>query len=105
MTRTYKISLADIRNDAETTGERWWVFTAYNSQAHYGFGTEAEADAYSDILNRKREINVYGYEAVEDEDALLNLSNGYDTDGFRLDDAIANQADLDAWQAEEAGSR
>ena len=41
----------------------------------------------------------------EDEDALLNLSNGYDTDGFRLDDAIANQADLDAWQAEEAGSR
>ncbi len=67
MTRTYKISLADIRNHAETTGERWWVFTAYNSQAHYGFGTEAEADAYAkakvarvEAEKRKRELEKRG---------------------------------------------
>lgn len=99
---TYKITAAEVRDHAETTGERWWIFTAYNSQAHFGFGTEAEADAYSDILNRKREINVYGYEAADDESAL-KLSTGEDSDGFRLDEAIATQAENDAWMAEERG--
>ena len=101
---TYKTTISDIRVHAESTGERWWIFTAYNSQAHFGFGTDAEADAYSDILNRKREINVYGYEAADDETAL-KLDNGDDSDGFRLDIALETQAENDAWMAEERERR
>ena len=79
--------------------EKWFVFTAYNSQAAYGYGTEKEADAYADILNRKREINVYGYEEITDPDTLAGLDSGSDTDGFRLDEAIDTAAENDAHNA------
>jgi hypothetical protein len=81
--------------------EKWFEFTAFNSQAHYGFGTEQEASAYQDILNRKREVGQYGYTEITDADALAKLNSGDDTDGFRLDDAIATQKANDEWQASE----
>jgi len=74
--------------------ERWYAFTAYNSQAHYGFGTEQEADKYQDILNRNREVNQYHYRAMSQEEAA-RLDSGDDTDGFRLDLALDTQAEQD----------
>lgn len=67
--------------------EKWFKFTAYNSQAVYGIGTEAEADKYCDILNSKREINVYSWRELDGE-AAKRLDSGDDTDGFRLDVAL-----------------
>lgn len=84
--------------------EKWFIFTAWNSQSAYGFGTEEEAERYCDILNRKREINVYSIAEIsadEDSELLAGLDSGRDTDGFRLDEAIAAQAEIDDWQAEE----
>lgn len=84
-----------------TDVEKWFMFTAYNSQAHYGFGTRQEADKYCDILNRNREVGQYGYNEITDADALASLNNGDDTDGFRLDDALAAQVEQDEWRAEQ----
>ena len=43
----------------------------------YGWGSDAEADAYTDHLNRNREINVYSYVEVTDENELARLEAGY----------------------------
>jgi hypothetical protein len=66
---------------------RWFQFSAYNSQSHYGFGTETEACAYCDILNRKLWCNLYAYREMEDCETG-SLDSGDDTDGFRLDETI-----------------
>lgn len=52
-----------------TSNENWYEFTAYNSEAIYGYGTEKEAEQYCDKLNEGREINVYGYSIAEGEDS------------------------------------
>lgn len=69
----------------DTGTEQWFAFRAYNSQTLYGWGTEAAADAYADILTGDREINVYGaypmsagdIEAagVEDNSEAVNLGD------------------------------
>lgn len=84
---TYKAMIKQIRDHYASYGERWWVFTAYNSQTHYGFGSDAEAAAYADILNRGRQVNVYAGDIADDESAL-RLEMGEDIDGFRLDLAL-----------------
>ena len=38
---------------------RWWVFRAWNQQSHYGYGTGTAANAYCDILNRRRDAGHY----------------------------------------------
>lgn len=68
--------------------EKWFKFSAYNSQAIYGYGTEQEADAYCDRLNRNREINVYGAEEITDPDTLADFDAGKRDDGFNLADAL-----------------
>ncbi len=68
--------------------EKWFAFTAYNSQALYGFGTQAEADRYCDIINASRDINVYGAEEVEDADRVAALDSGDDQSGFTILDEI-----------------
>ncbi len=80
--------------------ENWYEFTAYNSQALYGYGTADEAGAYCAILNRDREVNVYGYQTLNNESAA-RLDDGDDTDGFNLSDALATQAENDEWRAAE----
>lgn len=74
--------------------ETWFIFTAYNSQAHFGYGTPEEADRYCDVLNRGREINYYHAREMTPEE-YARLESGDDTDGFRLDDALATQAEQD----------
>jgi hypothetical protein len=76
-------------------GEKWYLFSAYNSQLACGFGTEQEANTYCDILNRGRTVNVYGFEEMPAEDCV-GLNAGSDTDGFRLDEAIVAQNEQDA---------
>lgn len=66
--------------------EKWHAFTAYNSQAQYGFGTEAQAKKHCDYLNRNRDINVYGCKALSNERvAELRLEESYG-DAFNFDD-------------------
>ena len=64
-------------------------FSAYNTQAMYGWGDAAEADAYCDHLNRDREINVYSYTEITDEDEIAKR----DGDGVNLQDALQEIAD------------
>lgn len=52
-----------------TQDPQWYEFTAYNSEAIYGFGTEAEAAKYCDHLNKDREINVYAASPAEGDDS------------------------------------
>ena len=80
---------------AQTTDEIWFEFRAYNSPSFYGLGSAEEASRYADILNRKRSINVYFPHEMDAEDCE-GLNSGRDTDGFRLDDALAAQAEIDA---------
>lgn len=94
---TYQPTAADIRDHYASYGERWWIFSAYNSQPYYGFGSDAEAAAYADILNRGRQVNVYAGDIADDETAL-RLETGEDSDGFRLDLALDTQREIDEWQ-------
>lgn len=68
--------------------EQWFAFTAYNSQALYGFGTQDEADRYCDLINSDREINVYAAEAIEDADRVAALESGDDQTGFAIADEL-----------------
>jgi hypothetical protein len=62
--------------------EATYSFTAYNSEAQYGYGTEAEAYQYLDFLNRDREINLYEME-------VSGLTDGQaDTLAFNLRDSL-----------------
>ena len=40
-------------------------FTAYNTEAQYGYGTEEQAIEYVELLNKDREVNLYEYELIE----------------------------------------
>ena len=71
----------------------WHKFTAYNSQAQYGYGTEKEAEKYADFLNRNREINVYGFAVVNEAEQLANLES--DDAGFNLNDCLAAIRDVE----------
>lgn len=77
----------------EKTLECWYAFRAHNSQTLYGFGTRSEADEYCDVLNERREINVYGaYELTGAEADELNLEDN--TEAFNLEDAFAARQGL-----------
>jgi hypothetical protein len=67
--------------------EQWFAFRAYNSQALYGYGTEEQAEAYVDDLNRqlRRDVNVYGAYALSDDESRGLEEN---TEAFNLDDEI-----------------
>lgn len=72
-----------------TQTEQWFAFRAYNSQTIYGWGTAEEADRYSDHLNTRREINVYGaYPLTETEAADLKLEAS--DDGVPLSSALSD---------------
>lgn len=70
--------------------EHWFVFTAYNSEPRYGFGTKAEADKYCDVaLNRGREVQLYSARTLTDANILAAFERGSRSDGFRLDEELA----------------
>ena len=58
----------------------FYKITAYNTQALYFWGSEGNADRYTDWLNRNREINAYSAQAIpegewaeyENRDDVLN---------------------------------
>lgn len=71
-----------------------YEFAAYNSQKMYGWGDDAEADAYCDHLNRDREINVYAWRQITDTDEIAKRDrNG---EGVLLADELNSIADADA---------
>lgn len=53
-----------------------YAFKSYNSQTLYGWGDDAEADAYCDYLNRKRDINVYSWQQVTDPEEITRKADG-----------------------------
>lgn len=70
-----------------------YKFTAYNSQAMYGWGNDAEADTYCDRLNRDREINVYSHSAITDADEIAEHDSN--AEGVNLADALQEIAEAD----------
>lgn len=67
----------------------WFAFTAYNAQTAYGFGTDAEASRYCDIMNEGREINLYGQTALTEEDVAALEHVDIEAEGVNLGDALA----------------
>lgn len=63
-----------------------YKFSAYNTQAMYGWGDDAEADAYCDFLNSDLEINIYSWSEIEDQDEIDELDDG--GEGVNLGDAL-----------------
>lgn len=70
---------------------QWFAFRAYNSQTLYGYGTADEADAYSDHLNKGKEINLY---------AAHPLGNDDETDAAHRDNGISLEDELAAIEGE-----
>lgn len=68
-----------------------YKFAAYNTQAQYGWGDETEADAYCDHLNRNREINVYSFAEITDEDEIAEHESN--SEGVNLADELQAIAD------------
>ena len=63
-----------------------YKFSAYNTQAVYGWGDDADAALYCDFLNRNREVNVYSYSEITDADEIAKHDgNG---EGVNLADAL-----------------
>lgn len=70
----------------------WWMIGGGNQQAAYGYGSEAEADAYRDYLNRGKEINLRHCEYLaDDDDAATKMAGVSDitAEGIDLCEALA----------------
>jgi hypothetical protein len=63
-----------------------YVFTAYNTQAMYGWGKEADAEAYCAFLNLNREINVFSWQEVTDEEEVALRDRN--AEGVNLSDEL-----------------
>ena len=64
--------------------EATYAFTAYNTEAEYGFGSESQAAEYLAHLNKDREINLYEMEVSDlTDDEAENLA-------FNLADCLNN---------------
>lgn len=74
-------------SDPIKTTERWYSIAAWNSQTMYGFGTPQAAEAYVDLLNTNRMINLYHADEMPTHDCA-GLDSGDDDSGFALDLAI-----------------
>jgi len=77
-----------------TTRQCWFEFGASNEQARYGYGTQAEADKYLDILNEKRVVNVYWADPLDDYHAEKVLRLHDRNDVMNLDDELAARKGL-----------
>lgn len=74
----------------------WWKFAAYNTQSMYGYGSDTEANAYCEYLNRGKDINHRSAEYLaDDDDDAQRLSGVLDiaSEGVNLDEALAAIAD------------
>lgn len=70
-----------------TNVECWWKIGGSNLQAQYGYGTQAQADAFAARLNKGREINFYSATEVDDQDKIKSLDAG--DEGFSFDGCSA----------------
>lgn len=73
----------------------WWKIGGRNQQAVYGYGSEAEANAYRDYLNRGKEIDLRDCEYLaDDDDAATKMAGVSDitAEGVNLDEALAEIA-------------
>ena len=81
--------------------EKWFQFTAWNTQTIYGgYGTEEEANTYCDLLNRDKEINFYQVKSIPD-DECKKLDSGQDIESFRIDLAIDTLREEIEWRSKQ----
>ena len=75
----------------------WYKFTAYNSQTLYGWTDDQRiADAACDRLNHGREIDLYGYRTLTDEEAVELGPDGENCDViFGQDTTLADYENED----------
>jgi len=75
--------MTDATNDLN-----WYTFGGSGLQPRYGYGTEAEAEAYAAHLNQDRDINCYQVWLTDDDEAA-DLDSGRRDDGFNIDEELA----------------
>lgn len=68
-----------------------FLFTAWNSQSVYGWGDESDAMQYADRLNADREVNLYGFDLVEDAETIEKVEQ--DQSGINLYDELTAAAE------------
>ena len=67
--------------------EQWFAFRALNSQTLYGFGTDQQADKFTDHLNQRRTTDVYSaYPLTTDE--AIELRVDQQDNAFNLEDEL-----------------
>jgi hypothetical protein len=96
----HRVTIEEIREDA-ARGAAWYLFEAWNQQSLCGFGSAEDAEKYADCLNRGRDVGLYHATEITDDEMLLRLSNGEDSDGFALDLELDAIAENDEWVREE----
>lgn len=75
--------------NADNQMDRWWLISN-NTTHYYGYGTRSQADAYSDILDKRDNCstNLYAVSEADTEDTA-ELEAGR-PDGFLLTEEIKN---------------
>lgn len=74
--------------------EFWFKFSAYNSQALYGYGTQDQASQYEDKLNWSRAINHYSATQLS-EDEANELCLGQSGEAFDIYEVLIAE---NSWQ-------
>ena len=67
--------------------EQWFAFRALNSQTLYGFGTDQQADKFTDHLNQRRETDVYSACPLTTDEAI-ELRVDEQDNAFNLEDEL-----------------
>jgi hypothetical protein len=80
--------------DYSPADDRWYQFKAHNRESQYGYGSDTDASAYQDFLNRKSDINHFQIQAMTPGEARA-LDTGANTDGFRLDEVLSELREAD----------
>jgi hypothetical protein len=82
--------------------DKWFKI---DSQSLFGFGTEREADTYTDLLNRNREININRYHAtaMDPGDCAATFNVYRARLGQTFTDVLGHRSWPSKWPIEAAG--
>ena len=53
--------------------EHIWQLSAYNAESIYVYGTEEKMRLYNDYLNKYRDVNLYEFEIVPENEITDNI--------------------------------
>lgn len=75
-------------------GERWHIFTAYNTAPIVAWGTPEEAERYVEILNADRIVNVYAAHKMTPGAVVALEMSARKDDGLNLSDELTDREGL-----------